>query len=210
LRSLPVWRRQTERLILFATFYPFTQPIKHTQKEFIMPLKSLFAASAVALSINVAAAEKLAPVGDVQTAKVISVVSSIPLAVDLAAYDLAEKAFAPNIVVDYTSLWGGQPNTMTPAELMTSWRGIVPGFSGTWHELSNVKAQVQGNKATATAFVDGRHWLDGKLWRPVGNYQWALEKLDGQWKVTHMTFAMTKEIGDRAVATQAMERAKVK
>jgi hypothetical protein len=179
-------------------------------KGIIMPLKSLFAASAAVLTLHATAAEPLAPVGDVQTSKVISVVSSIPLAVDLAAYDLAEQAFAPKVVVDYTSLWGGQPNTMTPAELMTAWRGIVPGFDATWHQLSDVSALVQGDKATATAFVDGRHWIGSRLWRPVGNYQWALEKLDGHWKVTHMTFAMTQEIGDRAVATQAMERAKAK
>jgi hypothetical protein len=136
------------------------------------------------------------------------VVSSIPLAVDLAAYDLAEKAFAPKIVIDYTSLWGGTPNTMTPAELMAAWRGIVPGFDATWHELSNVKATVNGSKANATAFVDGRHWLGGQLWRPVGNYSWDLEKFGGQWKVTRMQFAMTQELGSRDLVGQAMARAK--
>jgi hypothetical protein len=180
------------------------------RKETIMPMKSLFAASAFALAATSvqAAPEKLGPVGAPETAKVISVVSSIPLAVDLAAYDLAEKAFAPKVVIDYRSLWGGEPATMTPAELMTAWRGIVPGFTATWHELSNVKATVNGDKATASAFVDGRHWLDGQLWRPVGNYKWSLEKQSGQWKVTHMTFAMTRELGSRDVATRAMERAR--
>lgn len=150
----------------------------------------------------------LAPVGDAETSRVISVVSSIPLAVDLARYDLAEAAFAPQIVIDYTSLWGGTPNTMTPAELMTAWRGIVPGFTATWHELSNVKAKVSGTRASATADVDGRHWIDGQLWRPVGHYTWDLEKQNNQWKVTRMVFTMTQEIGDRKLAHLAMERAK--
>lgn len=150
----------------------------------------------------------LAPVGDIETSRVISVVASIPLAVDLAAYDLAEAAFAPRIVIDYTSLWGGEPATMTPAELMTAWRGIVPGFDATWHELSDVSATVTGDRATATAFVDGRHWIGDRLWRPVGHYHWDLAKIDGRWKVTRMVFAMTREIGDRALAAQAMERAR--
>jgi hypothetical protein len=136
------------------------------------------------------------------------VVSSIPLAVDLARYDLAEAAFAPEIVIDYTSLWGGEPQRMAPAELMAAWRGIVPGFDATWHELDEVRAEVNGDRATATAFVDGRHWLDGRLWRPVGNYRWELRKIGGDWKVTRMTFAMTQEIGDRSVAQSAMARAK--
>jgi hypothetical protein len=149
----------------------------------------------------------LAPVGDPETSRVIALVSSIPLAVDLAAYDLAEAAFAPRIVIDYTSLWGGQPATMTPAELMTAWRGIVPGFDATFHELSEVSATVTGDRATATAFVDGRHWIGERLWRPVGHYHWTLAKVDGRWKVERMTFAMTQEIGDRALAAEAMQRA---
>lgn len=175
-------------------------------------VKSIFASAALAFAASSFAqtATPLGPVGEPEASKVISVVSSIPLAVDLAAYDLAEKAFAPKVTIDYTSLWGGQPNAMTPAELMTAWRGIVPGFDATWHELSNVKATVNGSKATATAFVDGRHWLGGQLWRPVGNYNWDLEKMNGQWKVTRMQFAMTQEIGSREVASKAMEAAKAK
>jgi hypothetical protein len=175
-------------------------------------MKSIFASAALVFASTAFAqtTQALPPVGDIEASKVISVVSSIPMAVDLAAYELAEKAFAPKIVIDYTSLWGGQPSTMTPAELMTAWRGIVPGFDATWHELSNVKATVNGTKATATAFVDGRHWLNGQLWRPVGNYHWDLEKIGQQWKVTRMQFAMTQEIGNRDVAAQAMAVAKEK
>ena len=150
----------------------------------------------------------LAPVEDVETSRVISVVSSIPLAVDLAAHDLAEAAFAPMIVIDYTSLWGGEPATMTPTELIAAWRGIAPGFDATSHELTEVRASVTGDTATATAQVDGRHWIGEQLWRPVGTYEWDLTKVDGSWKVTRMAFLMTQEIGDRALATQAMERAK--
>lgn len=176
-------------------FYDREQPVERS-------------ANAVAEFFAADTTRPLAAVGAPETAKVISVVSSIPLAVDLARYDLAEAAFAPQIVIDYTSLWGGEPQSMTPAALMDAWRGIVPGFDATWHELGDVRAEVKGDRATATAFVDGRHWLDGQLWRPVGQYRWELQKLGGVWKVTRMTFAMTQELGDRGVAQRAMERAK--
>lgn len=147
------------------------------------------------------------PAGDPERARIVSTVSAIPLAVDLARYDLAESAFAPEIVIDYTSLWGGEPQTMTPAALMDAWRGIVPGFDATWHALGPVRVEIDGDTATAEAAVDGRHWIDGRLWRPIGDYRWLLRKIDGVWKVTRMTFAMTREIGDRGLAQQAMERA---
>lgn len=91
---------------------------------------------------------------------------------------------------------------------MASWRGIVPGFDATWHALSVVSATVEGDVATAAAAVDGRHWIGERLWRPIGRYHWELARLDGAWKVARMTFAMTEEIGDRALAEEAMARAR--
>ncbi|MEO1318082.1 MAG: hypothetical protein AAFW01_16075, partial [Pseudomonadota bacterium] len=60
-------------------------------------------ALSAALAVPALAADTLPAAGDPDTARVITIVSSIPLAVDRAAYDLAEAAFAPEIVVDYTS-----------------------------------------------------------------------------------------------------------
>ena len=127
---------------------------------------------------------------------------------DRAAYDLAEAAFADQIVIDYTSLWGGEPSTMTPTELMAGWQGIVPGFDATWHELGPVDVKIDGVTAAATAQVDARHWIGDKLWRPVGVYHWDLTRTDDGWRVTRMVFDMTKEIGDRALTEEAMARAK--
>ena len=121
--------------------------------------------------------DAISPAGDPESAKVIAVVSSIPLAVDLGRYDLAEAAFAPEIVIDYTSLWGGEPQRTTPAALMDAWRGLVPGFDATRHELRDVATQIDGDRATATAFVDGRHWIGGALWRPIGTYRWTLSRI---------------------------------
>jgi SnoaL-like domain len=189
--SREVWLDNVNQL----DFYDREQPVERS-------------ANAATEFFTADATQALAPLGAPETSKVISVVSSIPLAVDLARYDLAEAAFAPEVVIDYTSLWGGEPQTMMPAALMDAWRGIVPGFRATWHELSDVRAEINGDRATATAFVDGRHWLDGQLWRPVGHYRWELSKIDGEWKVTRMVFAMTQVIGDHKVAELAMARAK--
>ena len=166
-----------------------------------------FALTAALAGSPASAVDNLSAAGNLEEAQIVTLVSSIPLAVDRAAYDLAEDAFAPEIIIDYTSLWGGEPSVMTPSELMTAWRGIVPGFDATWHELGELSVTIDGDRATATAFVDGRHWIGDDLWRPVGDYIWDVRKLHGEWKVTRMIFSMTEEIGDRTLATRAMERA---
>jgi len=169
----------------------------------ILPTAALITAMAAPMTV----AEDLPPAGQPQEAEIRTLVASIPLAVDRAAYDLAEAAFAPKIVVDYTPLWGGAPATMTPQELMVAWRGIVPGFDATWHELGPVSVSINGDSATAQASVDARHWIGTDLWRPIGSYDWDLEKRSGEWKVTRMQFTMTDEQGDRALAAEATARA---
>ena len=173
-------------------------------------MKRILATTAVVSALSTPATatdQKLPAAGDPETAQIITLVSSIPLAVDRAAYDLAKAAFAPVVTIDYTSLWGGEPATMTPDALMDAWRGIVPGFDATWHELGSVDVKISGTTATATAFVDGRHWIGDEIWRPVGQYFWDVEHFEGRWRVTRMVFEMTQEIGDRALAAEAMERA---
>ena len=151
----------------------------------------------------------LSPAGDAESARVIAVVSSIPLAVDLGRYDVAEAAFAPQIVVDYTSLWGGEPQPVTPAALMDAWRGLVPGFDATRHELQRIEARVDGDAAVATA-----RWSmagTGSARRCGGRSASIAGGSAGsprRWKVTAMTFAMTQEIGDRGLVAIAAERAK--
>ena len=173
-------------------------------------MKHVLVTSALVAALPAFAAhaiDALPPAGAPNTAHITTLVSSIPLAVDRAAYDLAEAAFAPEIVIYYTSLWGGEPATLTPAELMAGWRGIVPGFDATWHELGPVSVSIDGSQATATADVDGRHWIGDALWRPIGTYHWDVAQIEGEWRVTRMVFDMTAEIGDRALAAEAIERA---
>lgn len=55
-----------------------------------------------ALATSAMADGTLPPAGEPEEAAIHTLVSSIPLAVDRAAYDLAEAAFAPEFVIDYT------------------------------------------------------------------------------------------------------------
>jgi hypothetical protein len=142
-----------------------------------------------------------------EEARVRQTVLSIPTNIDMRNFDAVEPLFADPVVIDYTSLWGGEPSRMSPGELMTAWRGIVPGFDATWHEITNLKVQVTGDTAKASSNVDGRHWLGEQVWRPIGRYDFRLARQDGRWRVTHMTLTVTREEGDRALVDQARARA---
>ncbi|MEM9381855.1 MAG: nuclear transport factor 2 family protein [Planctomycetota bacterium] len=143
----------------------------------------------------------------VDTARVLAVCASITAAVDGGRFDVAEAAFSDEVRVDYTSLWGGAPQETSRADLIAGWRGLVPGFDATWHEVTGFAATVDGDRAVATAAVDARHWLDGELWRPIGTYRWELARGADGWRVASMKLELEREVGPRSLVARATERA---
>lgn len=139
--------------------------------------------------------------GTPEQAKVRTKLLSIYIGVDLVDYDLVEKAFAPRFLLDYTSIWGGEPALTTARELTNSWRTFLPGFDAALHVIDDLQIDVKGESAEATAEGDARLWLGEKMWRCVGRYFWELEQSAGEWKVTAMRFDMSQEIGDRKLLT---------
>jgi hypothetical protein len=143
---------------------------------------------------------------DCDEARVRQTVLAYSVNIDLCNFNALEVLFTNPLVVDYTSLWGGDPQTLTPAEFMRQMQGIAPGFDATWHELIGIEVQVEGSSAAATCGVDGRHWIGDRIWHPIGRYNFSLVKNAGKWMITSVILKMSKELGSREVAEEAMRR----
>jgi hypothetical protein len=165
----------------------------------------LFAGVAAALVVGVAqAAETPDPR---EAARVRQTILAISTNSDLGAFDAVAPLFAETVVVDYTSLWGGEPQDFTPDALMGAWKGVLPGFDATWHEIGDLTISVQGETAVVASTIDARHWIGARTWRLIGRYTFELRKVDRRWRVTRMTLVVTEERGDRVLATEARVRA---
>lgn len=90
---------------------------------------------------------------------------------------------------------------------MTAWASSLPGFDQTYHDISNVDVELEGSRAIATADVTADHYLDDNHWQVSGQYEYRLVKQSDDWQITHMTFHLTHEMGDRSLITLATERA---
>lgn len=139
-------------------------------------------------------------------ARVATTVGAITAAVDLRRFDLVAGLFADSVVLDYTALWGGAPATLTPADIVKAWAGLVPGFDATRHDVTDIAVAIDGDSASATAEVDGIHILGDAAWRVLGTYRWRLTRTADGWRVTHMTLADTREQGSRDLVAAAIAR----
>lgn len=119
---------------------------------------------------------------------------------DQGAYEYLGRLLAPKLVVDYTSLFGGEPSTVSNADLMKQWAGFLPGFDTTYHELSDLEVKVDGDSATATVDFTASHWLGKEeFWSVSGEYTFNLIRSADNWVITSIKVDAKVEEGRRDV-----------
>lgn len=140
-------------------------------------------------------------------ARIKTIVESIAVLADDGGFESLEKLYADEIVVDYTSLAGGEAEVKSPQALMMDWAGLLPGFDRTRHDVTNIEVQIAGRRAVATADVVADHFVGGLYWRVEGGYRYELVETEDAWRISSATFLLRNEEGTRDVFGQAVENA---
>lgn len=128
-----------------------------------------------------------------------TIIESVGTLADRGDFEALEQLYAPEVALDYTSLAGGDPETVSNVELMTRWAGVLPGFDRTRHDLSDIFVHMNGDSARATANVVADHWIDDAHWQVSGIYTYALERSVDGWAITAHRCEVTGEEGSRDV-----------
>ena len=140
---------------------------------------------------------------------IVNVVNEIGLSADLGDWPRARAQFAEQVLVDYTSLAGGQPATMKADDLIASWKGLLPGFTSTQHVITNHRVSVKGREATVVSQFIATHRLagavGGELWTLGGRYLHTLQRGAEGWKVAAMTMTWTWQSGNAELPKLAGE-----
>ncbi|MFD1052334.1 nuclear transport factor 2 family protein, partial [Kibdelosporangium lantanae] len=87
-------------------------------------------------------------------------------AVDTRDWDTVAATLADQVTLDYTSLFGGEVETLTPDEITGRWRGLLPGFDATMHMLG----PLVDDGDTVRCNVRAYHHIDGRTWMVAGWY----------------------------------------
>ncbi|QIA63070.1 nuclear transport factor 2 family protein [Vibrio astriarenae] len=162
-------------------------------------IKLIVSVALLATSLSI-----LAAVMTQDEAKVRSNVQGFSALADQGAFEYLGRLFASEVTVDYTSLWGGEPATVSNVELMQQWAGFLPGFDTTFHELEAPMVTVQGSTATANVNFTARHWLgESGFWSVSGSYDFTLSKVGEDWVIEALKLNLEDETGSRDVLAEA-------
>ena len=133
--------------------------------------------------------------------EITSVVNRIAILSDLRDWATVRQCFTDRVAVDYTSLMGGQPETIAADALVQSWKSAFEStFKTTQHLLGSHAITIQGDTATCLSHFQARHVaLDASkgVWILGGHYHHDLVKTPSSWRVRGMKMTWTWEEGMR-------------
>jgi 3-phenylpropionate/cinnamic acid dioxygenase small subunit len=106
-------------------------------------------------------------------------------------WDGLAELFDDNVRTDYTSLFGGDPGEVTAKELLAGWRGDLTSLDYAQHVIIGPLAEVDGDRATATAnvqiFAKRADSFGSSLWNCGGRYELAMRRAGERWLITSFT-----------------------
>ncbi len=108
--------------------------------------------------------------------------------------------FAGQVWLDYSSFTGIDASMMTPEQLIDGWRGFLPGFKATHHQVSNYLIDIDDRQARLTCYGTASHYLPNEsgrdVWVVVGTYDFGLTKTEEGYKIDRMIFNFKYQDGN--------------
>jgi SnoaL-like domain len=76
--------------------------------------------------------------------KIADRIGALAVHIDARRWDDLLELFAPEVLADWTSLFGGEPQSLKGEQLIANWRQLLPGFTRTTHLVGPPTIVVTG------------------------------------------------------------------
>ncbi len=131
-------------------------------------------------------------------------------AIDNRDWAAAEALMTNPYHLDYASFGAGEAADLSPREILSGWKGLLPGFDHTHHQIGNLEIEDDGDRATARCYVTATHVIadamGGSVWTVVGRYSLSLRR-DEMWRLNGTVFHFKYQDGNTGLPALASERA---
>lgn len=129
--------------------------------------------------------------------------------VDAGEWEATQALMTNPFHLDYSSYGAGPAADLDPADILSGWRTVLPGFDATQHQLSPLDITVDGDRAVVRASVIATHWIadaeGGETWTVHGDYALTLVQDQG-WKLAGNVFTYKFQTGNGALPALAQQR----
>jgi ketosteroid isomerase-like protein len=123
--------------------------------------------------------------------EIIELTSNLGLLVDASDWPAVRALFSDPVEVDYTSLNGGEPQTVAPADLVGGWAEMLDRLEATQHLIANQVVVIDGDAARAAANVTATHVAPGgSQWVVGGRYDFGVRRASDGWRIAALTLTV--------------------
>jgi hypothetical protein len=134
----------------------------------------------------------------------------LALLLDARDWSGLEQLFTDPIHWDRTSLFGGEPETTTPAQLVGGLRYAMGGLDATSHLITCQVIDLDGDQATSSANMQGVHVLANtsgdSVWTVGGRHDYQFKRTPNGWRIASVTFTVQWATGNMNILTLAAGR----
>jgi hypothetical protein len=120
---------------------------------------------------------------------------------------MPSSSCSPTVYSDRTSLFGGEPQTSSPGELVGGLRYALGGLDATHHLITCEVISLDGDEASAAANMQGTHVFanpsGGSLWTVAGRHDYKLKRTADGWRIAGLTFSLQWASGNEHILTLA-------
>ena len=138
---------------------------------------------------------------------IMDLIARLALVVDARDWDALEQLFSDPVYSDRTSLFGGEPQNSSPAELVGGLRGALGNLDATHHLITCQTITLDGDEATSAANMQGTHVFvnpsGGPLWVVAGRHDYRLKRTADGWRISGLTFTVQWADGNQQILTLA-------
>lgn len=134
------------------------------------------------------------------------VVANVAHFIDAKRWNELRALYADEVRTDYTSLFGGTPQSQAGDTLIEGWRGVLAKVR-TQHLLGPINVTLTEVSATARCHVRAYHLApgapSGDAWEVLGHYVFELRKGASGWKIESMTLETLLQTGNQKLLFEA-------
>ena len=124
--------------------------------------------------------------------EIIEVVTRLFIATDARDWAGVEECLTDPVILDMTSLSGGEPERLSPAQVAEGWRDGLAKVDHLHHQVGNFIVRVNVNDATAFCYGVAFHHRDvtsdDNLRTFVGTYDIHLVRTKNGWRIDLFKF----------------------
>jgi 3-phenylpropionate/cinnamic acid dioxygenase small subunit len=133
--------------------------------------------------------------------RIVDCINRLFVGTDNRDWKTVRACFADSVHFDMTSLVGGRPADVTPAEIADGWAQGLRPLVAVHHQAGNHLVEVREQSATATCYATATHYRPTRSGRNtrtfVGSYDFELSTGDGVWRITSFRFNLKYIDGNR-------------